>query len=185
MSYITDHKQKFDDLKLRIENKDQWKKEANGGNSILFCYQPDEEQLYIDQAKEIYRENAAFIDVGKLLVKLVDEDGWEAFSDYYRDFQSTPYKIFRSDNNSEGELDLFDLIIAEIESACKQDRIPFIVRTGCLYGTGIENLNIMEHKIVMSLPQPLVIFYPSRNEEGNLYFLNFKLASKYRCILVK
>jgi len=69
MSYITDHKQKFDDLKLRIDNKDQWKKEANGGNSILFCYPPDEEQLYIYKAQEIYQETAAFIDVSKLLVK--------------------------------------------------------------------------------------------------------------------
>jgi hypothetical protein len=185
MSYITDHKQKFDDLKLRIDNKDQWKKEANGGNSILFCYPPDEEQLYINQAQEIYQETAAFINVSKLLVKLVEESGWDAFSDYYRDFQSTPHKVFRSSDKSEGEMDLFDLIIAEINLASKQNKIPFIVRTGSLYGTGIENVNIMEHKIVMSLPQPLVIFYPSRIEGDNLYFLNFKPASKYRCILVK
>ena len=185
MSYITDHKQKFDDLQLRIENRDQWKKEANGGNSILFCYQPDEEQLYIDKARELYQDTAAFIDISKLLVDLIDESGWETFSNYYRDFQSTPHKIFRSDNKSEGEIDLFDRIIAKIDKACKQDKIPFIIRTGCLYGTGIENVNIMEHKIVMSIPQPLVIFYPSRVEEGNLFFLNFKPASKYRCILVK
>lgn len=185
MSYITDHKQKFDDLKLRIDNRDQWKKEANGGNSILFCYPPNEDQLYIKKAQEIYQETAAFIDVSKLLVKLVDDTGWESFSEYYRDFKSTPHKVFRSGGKSEGEMDLFELIIAEIALASEHNKIPFIVRTGSLYGTGIENVNIMEHKIVMSLPQPLVIFYPARIEGFNLYFLNFKPASKYRCILVK
>jgi hypothetical protein len=185
MSYTTDHKQKFDDLKKRIETKDQWKKEANGGNSILFCYQPDEEQLYIARAKELFKDSAVFIDISQLLVKLIDQDGWDEFEDYYRDFKSTPHKVFRSDDKAEDELDLFDLIIAEIGLAGKQGKIPFIIRTGSLYGTGIENVNIMENKTVMSLPQPLVIFYPSRIEEDNLYFLNFKPASKYRCILVK
>lgn len=185
MSYLTDHKQKFEDLKLRIDNKDQWKKEANGGNSILFCYPPDEEQLYIKKAKEIYGSTAVFIDISNLLVRMIDESGWEDFSAYYHDFQSTPHKVFRSSEKSEGEKDLFDLIISEIGLANQQNKVPFIVRTGSLYGTGIENVNIMEHKIVMSLPQPLVIFYPSRIEKDNLYFLNFKPASKYRCILVK
>ena len=185
MSYTTDHKQKFDDLQLRIENKDQWKKEANGGNSILFCYQPDEEQLYIDKARDVYQDRAVFIDISKLLVNWIDDSGWESFSDYYKDFLSTPHKIFRSGEKADGEFDLFDLIIAEIETTRKQGEIPFIIRTGCLFGTGIENVNIMEHKIVMSLPQPLVIFYPSRIDDNNLYFLNFKPASKYRCILVK
>jgi len=60
-----------------------------------------------------------------------------------------------------------------------------LVRTGALYGTGIENVNIMEHATVMSLDQPLVFFYPSTLENDNLLFLNFKLASKYRCTLIK
>jgi hypothetical protein len=30
-----------------------------------------------------------------------------------------------------------------------------------------------------------VIFYPSKIDNGNIYFLNFKPASKYRCMLVK
>ncbi len=67
MSYTTDHKQKFDDLRFYIENQDQVRREANGGNSILFSYPPDEEQLYIDKAKELYEEKAVFIDISKLL----------------------------------------------------------------------------------------------------------------------
>ena len=182
MPYITDHKQKFNDLHFYIENQDQLKRQANGGNSILFSYQPNEEYLYIEKAKELNQGKAIFIDISKLLVKFIDEDGWDIFKEYYLDFKNTPHVIFRSDDIS---IDLFDLIISEIESACENDKIPFLIRTGCLYGTGIENLNIMEHKVVMNLKHPLVIFYPSRIEDDNLYFLNFKLASKYRCILVK
>ena len=184
MSYITDHKQKFDDLRHYLENldQDQLRKQANGGNSILFSYPPDEEQLYKEKAIELYQGKAAFIDISKLLVNFIEEDGWEAFKAYYHDFRNTPHVIFSSDDPS---TDLFDMIINEIETACNNGKIPFIVRTGCLYGTGIENVNIMEHKAVMNLPYPLVIFYPSAIEDENLYFLNFKPASKYRCMLVK
>ena len=180
MSY-TDHKQKFADLESQIENQDQLRRQANGGNSILFSYPPSEEVLYINKAREIYAERAAFIDISKLLVSFIDQDGWELFREYYNDFKDTPHLIFRSDDPS---VDLFDLIIGEISTACKNDKIPFLIRTGCLFGTGIENVNIMECKVVMTLPHPLVIFYPSRIEDDNIYFLNFKLASKYRCTLV-
>lgn len=182
MPYLTDHKQKFDDLRFYLDHQDQLRKQANGGNSILFSYQPDEEHLYVEKAKELYGKQASFIDISKLFVKFIDEDGWESFEEYYDDFKDTSYKIFRSEDSS---FDLFDHIISEIESASKNDKIPFLIRTGCLYGTGIENVNIMEHQSVMNQPRPLVIFYPSRFEDGNIYFLNFKLASKYRCILVK
>jgi hypothetical protein len=77
------------------------------------------------------------------------------------------------------------MIISQIEEACLDDKIPFLIRTGCLFGTGIDNVNIMEHKMVMALKHPLVIFYPSKIEDDNIFFLNFKPASKYRCTLVK
>jgi hypothetical protein len=181
MPYITEHQQKFIDLKFHIENQDQLRRQANGGNSVLFSYSPDEEQQYIEKAKELYADMAVFIDISKLLVQLIDEDGWESFKEYYNDFKNTPHLLFRSDDPT---IDLFDLIIGEIEKACQNDRIPFLIRTGCLYGTGIENVNIMENKTVMNLSYPLVIFYPSKIEDDNIYFLNFKPASKYRCKLV-
>lgn len=182
MPYITDHQQKFADLKFHIENQDQLRRQANGGNSILFSYSPSEEHLYLEKAQELYADKAAFIDVSQLLVQFIEEDGWDSFQGYYNDFKNTPHLVFRSDDPS---TDLFDLIIGETEKACQNDKIPFLVRTGCLFGTGIDNVNIMEHKAVMTLPHPLVIFYPSKFEDDNLYFLNFKLASKYRCTLVK
>jgi hypothetical protein len=182
MSFISDHQQKFSDLKFHINNQDQLRRQANGGNSILFSYVPNEEQQYIEKAKELYTDNAEFIDVSKLLVKVIDQDGWDSFSEYYNDFKNTPHLVFRSDDPSP---DLFDLIINEIQLASQNDKIPFLIRTGCLYGTGIENVNIMEHKSIMNLAHPLVIFYPSKIEGDNIYFLNFKPASKYRCTLVK
>lgn len=182
MPYITDHKQKFDDLHFHMEHLDQLKRQANGGNSILFSFQPNEELLYIDKAKELYHGRADFIDISTLLVQFIEKDGWDSLKEYYNDFQNTPHLIFRSDDPS---TDLFDLIITAIESASNNEKIPFLVRTGCLYGTGIENVNVMEHRAVINLPHPLVIFYPSRIDDDNLYFLNFKPASKYRCTLVK
>jgi hypothetical protein len=182
MSYIADHKQKFADLDSNIDNQDQLRKQANGGNSILLSYPPEEENVYLDKVRELYSDKVEFIDISKLLVSFIDQDGWESFADYYNDFKNTPYKIFRSDDPS---IDLFDLIILAIKQACENDKIPIIIRSGCLYGTGIENVNIMEHKDVMSLRHPLVIFYPSTISEDNIYFLNFKPASKYRCTLVK
>ncbi|MBF0203724.1 MAG: hypothetical protein HQK67_05270 [Desulfamplus sp.] len=182
MPYITDYQQKFADLKFHIEHQDQLRRQANGGNSILFSYPSGEEHLYIEKAKEIYADRAVFIDISQLLVQFVDKDGWDSFQEYYNDFKNTPHLVFHSDDPS---LDLFDLIIEEIEKACQKERIPVLVRTGCLFGTGIDNVNIMENKVVMTLPHPLVIFYPSKIEDDNIYFLNFKPASKYRCILVK
>lgn len=182
MSYITDHRQKFQDLRIYLDNQEQLRRQANGGNSIMFSYPPDEEIQYINKAKEIYADDAAFIDVSKLLVQFIDDEGWDSFSKYYNDFINTPHVIFYS---KDPKPDLFASIIREIYKASRIGKIPFLIRTGALYGTGIENNNIMVDKTIMSLTQPLVIFYPSKFEGGNIYFLNFKLASKYRCVLVK
>ena len=183
MSYTTNHKQQFDDLKFQIANQDQLRRQANGGNSILFSYPPHEEQLYITKARALYQDTVEFIDVSRLLVQFIDEEGWDSFKAYYQSMASSVHKVFHDEDAQEH--DLLDQIIYEIKVACKNNKIPFLIRTGCLYGTGIENVNIMEHRTVMNLPHPLVIFYPSRFDEDNLYFLNFKLASTNRCTLVK
>jgi len=178
---MTDHQQKFADLKFNLDNQDQLKSQANGGNSILFSYPPQEENLYIQKAKTIYNNGVEFIDISCLLVQFIDQDSWEEFRAYYHDFSSSPHLIFHSDDP---DVDLFDLIIDKIQDACNNDKIPFLIRTGCLFGTGIDNVNIMEHSAVMNLPHPLVVFYPAIIKDENLYFLNFKPASKYRCILI-
>lgn len=182
MSFLTDNKQKFEDLAFQLSHRDTLRRQANGGNSILFTYAPDEENEYIKRAKELYEGKAVFIDISKLLVAFIDQDGWEDFKAYYQDYKDTPGVIF---NTKSEEPDLFKLIIEAIEKSSAEGKIPMLIRTGALYGTGIENVNIMEHASVMNLSQPLVFFYPSRLEDDNLYFLNFKPASKYRCTLIK
>ncbi|MDA3844865.1 MAG: DUF1788 domain-containing protein [Candidatus Kapabacteria bacterium] len=179
---MTEHKQKFDDLDTLIKNQDRIKRQANGGNSILFSYPPNEENAYINELRKIYTDKAEFIDVSKLLVKYIDVEGWDSFKDYYMAYQSTAHKVFSSDDPT---VDLKDMIINAITEACQNNKIPFLIRSGCLFGTGIDSVNIMENDKVMSQSQPLVIFYPSKCENDLLYFLNFKPASKYRCTLVK
>ena len=184
MAYFEDHKHKFDNLivALNYSNRDQLRREANGGNSIIFTYPPVEEEVYIKKGKEILSSDEhQFIDISKILVSFIDNDGWEGFESYYNDFSDTPHLIFNSEDE---EKDFMDLIITKISEAEQNNKTPILIRTGTLYGTGIENVNIMEHKVVMTLKHPLVIFYPSKIKNENLYFLNFKLASKYRCTVI-
>lgn len=184
MSYTGNYQARFASLDDVLRNSDQIVRKANGGNSILFSYLPEKEQEYISGARQHYNDQsefkAEFIDISKLLVTFIDRDGWEDFSAYYSDMKPS-HIVFKSDDPEE---DLFDLIIQAIKTASANGRIPFLIRSGCLYGTGIENVNIMEHRDVMSLQHPLVIFYPSAISEDNIHFLNFKPASKYRCTLV-
>jgi len=84
MSFLTENRQKFEDLDFQLNNTDALKQEANGGNSILFSYAPNEEGEYIARAKELYTDKAVFIDLSKLLVTFIDQDGWEDFREYYR-----------------------------------------------------------------------------------------------------
>ena len=181
MSFQAEHKQKFDDLKaaLHISNRTQLKRDANGGNTILLAYPPDEEDKYIEKAKELYADEY-FIDVSKLFIKYIDSVGWDEFEEFYKDYENTPDQVFKNDD----EINLFKLIISEIRAASENNKIPFIVRTGALHGTGIVNQHIMDDSLVLNLDQPAVFFYPAKYENGKLLFLNFKPASKYRCKLI-
>lgn len=182
MSFQAEHKQKFDDLKvaLHIDNRPQLKRDANGGNTILFVYPPDQEDKYIEKVRMLYPD-AQFIDISRLFVNYIDSVGMDHFEEYYMEYENATDQIFKNDN----DINLFNLIINEIKSASDNNTIPFIVRTGALYGTGIANQHIMDDKVVLSLRQPVVFFYPAKYENGELFFLNFKPSSKYRCKLVK
>ncbi len=178
MAFIEEHRAKFDNLKtsLEIQNRDQLRRKANGGNSIIFTYPPEEEKLYLDMLAEHEKQlNLQRIDLAKLLTEFIDEHSMTSLERKYSIFKATPHKVF---------LPFTETIIGAIEKVNSADKSPVLVRTGALYGTGIENVNIMENKVVMSLKHPLIIFYPSKTENDNLYFLNFKPASKYRCTVI-
>lgn len=136
MPFQAAYKQKFDDLKvaLHIDNRTQLKRDANGGNTVLFIFPPDEEDLYIQKAKELH-ENAHFIDISRLFVSYIDSVGWDDFREFYNAYETTPDQVFKNDNAH----NLFQLIINEIKTAADHHKIPFIIRIGALYGTGIVN----------------------------------------------
>ena len=182
MSFKTENRAKFDDLKnlLKPENRSQITLKANGGNSLLFCYPPEDEKLYLEKAKQKFKDKSKFININDLLVKYIDSIGWDEFREFFENYSSTPSKIF----SNESEADFFSLIINEILMADADDKIPFLIRTGCLFGTGIGNVNIMEDERILSLTKPIVVFYPAKIENEELYFLNFYKASKYRCRII-
>lgn len=182
MSFLTDHKQKFDDLRaaLHEDNRTQLRRSANGGNTVLFVYPPAEEEEYIAKAKGLYPDGH-FIDIAELFVRSIDSVGIDDFKQFYKDHITTPDVVFTNEDPN----CLFSLIINEICSASHDGKTTFLIHTGTLEGTGIENVNIMEHKSVMSQGIPLVIYYPSTYRNEELLFLNHKSASKYRCKLVK
>ena len=180
MSYQTEYKRKFDDLKVVLEKREHIKKDANGGNTILFIYPPIDESHYILKAQEVLT-GAKFIDVSKILVKFIDRIGIDKVCQRLKDYQFSKHKIFASTDEENG---FFDLIIKEISNAFDNDKFAVLIRTGCLFGTGIENSQIMENKLILNSNIPLIIFYPGQIDHGELKFLNCKSASKYRCIQI-
>jgi hypothetical protein len=182
MSFLTDHKQKFDDLKvaLHIDNRARLRRDANGGNTILFVYPPCEEGQYIDTAKNLYPD-AHFIDISRLFVDYIDTVGLDEFVEYYMEYENATDQVFKNDM----DVNLYQMIINDIKAASENNQIPFIIRTGVLYATGIVNQHIMENSDVLSLSHPIVFFYPAEFNNDELLFLNCKPASKYRCKLVK
>lgn len=184
MSFQTDYVEKFQNLEVALspENRDQIRLSANGGNTVLFVYPPADEEAYIQEAQNRYPA-ADFIDIRQLLVNFIDDLGWKSFEAFYKAYKSQPELVFMDD----GEEDkLFARIISRIRQAIGTGSIPVLIRTGALYGTGIDNINIMQHPDVMRFDQPLVVFYPAIiKSETELDFLGVKPASKYRCKLVK
>jgi hypothetical protein len=178
MAYIDEHRAKFDNLRtsLELQNRNQLRRKANGGNSILFTYPPEEEKLYLTKLEE-YEDQLDLkrIDIAKLFTEFIDEVSMKSIERKYAIFKATPHKVF---------LPFTEKIVSAIQEVNEGDKCPVLVRTGALYGTGIENVNIMENRIIMGLKHPLIIFYPSKTENDSLYFLNFKPSSKYRCTVI-
>ena len=169
--------QKFRELKFILENRDKQsiKMDAHGGHSVLFIYPPSEEITYMEKIRAEYSKDE-IIDISESFIEYIDQFGLNDFTSAYNDYLSEPQKLFE---------DFLELIIKKIKKAGKKNKIPILVRTGVLLGTGIENISIMDSKIVHDLPIPLIILYPA-TEAGDkrLKFLNHKPASDYRSIVI-
>jgi len=78
MAFLDEHKAKFDNLKvsLELQNRDQLRRKANGGNTILFPYPPVEERQYLEHARKIFpASEVSFINVAELFVEFIDKLG--------------------------------------------------------------------------------------------------------------
>lgn len=179
MSFATEHKRKIEELNYFFKNQTELKLKANGGNSLLFAYPPKEEKYYLKFLKEAFSEQAVFIDCAKLFTQFIDETGVEDSIMLYKEFGSQFFKDDESD-----DLTYFDMIIQAIVDEGNNDKIPFLIRTGTLYGTGIDNVSIIEHKDIMNLNNPLVVCYPAIKNDDQIMFLGVKPSSKYRCHLI-
>ena len=156
---------------------------ANGGNSILIVCAPLKEQEFIAAIHQwMPKETYQVIDLNKLLIQFVEANKHD-LAELFELRQSAVNQLFKLPENEVGN-DLFRSIIQEIRSSFQASKIPILVHSGAWYGSGIENIHIMENELVMKSALPLIVLYPSTSDGENLLFLSKRHASKYRCHVV-
>ena len=182
--FRSDYQRKFNDLQAALSesNRGQLKFNANGGNTVLFAYPPHEERDYINKARELLKDNEyEFIDIRKVLISFIESIGVENLDRYFEALKLSTEQIFKA---ADERIDFYDMIIAEIEKVVSQGKYPVLIHTGALFGTGVDNLHIMEHTSVINSGVPLVILYPASHVNDRLMYLNCKPSSKYRCHII-
>jgi len=156
---------------------------ANGGNSVLIICEPLEEHLYIERIKELLNEDAyTIIDLNQLLLEFVDSNR-KHIEELFQLLKGSVKQIFKAPEGEEGE-DLFKSIMSKIQKSFDRQKVPVLINSGSLYGSGIDNIHIMEHPMVMKSNIPLIILYPATKDRENFLFLSKRQASKYRCMIV-
>jgi len=156
---------------------------ANGGNSILIVCDPQQELDFIISIKTLMDEcTYQIIDLNDLLVDFIASNK-DTLMDTFELLKGSIPQVFKSPDDEEG-IDLFRYILNAITASFEQKRIPVLIHSGALYGSGIDNIHLMENEIVMKSSQPLIILYPATTEGDKLLFLSKRPASKYRCMIV-
>lgn len=157
---------------------------ANGGNSILIVCDPMKEIEYIAHLKELLPEDKfSLIDLNQCLTDFVGTHKVELV-ELYDMLQSATHEIFKAPSVEESS-DLFKDIITKINNVLQNEKVPVLINTGALYGTGIHNIHIMENEIVMKAASPLIILYPATVEPERILFLGKQPSSKYRCMIIQ
>lgn len=157
---------------------------GNGGNSILLICEPHKESHYVESITKLMKvETYQIIDLNQIIVNFVINNK-EYIEECFEVLRSSIHQIFKLPDNEEG-LDIYHLIIQKIEQSFNEKKIPVLINTGALYGTQIENINIMENKTVMTSNLPLIFLYPATKEFDKLKFLSTRTSSKYRCMVVE
>lgn len=176
---------KIIDLKRLVESdkRSEIRLNANGGNSILLVCPPDQELIYATHIKSMLdKEIYDVIDLNDILITYVQKNS-EEIAELFELLKGSLHQIFKSPGN-EIESDLFSQIITRIKGSFDENKIPVLLHSGALYGSGIDNIHLMEHEMVMKSKLPLVILYPATQEGDKLMFLNSRPASKYRCMII-
>jgi len=169
---------------VESNRRSEIKLNANGGNSILMICDPIKEMEYVAHLQELLpRETYSIIDLNKCLIDFVSSHK-EELVELYDLLQASTHEIFKAPAGEESQ-DLFKKIMAFIHQAYQEGKIPTLVHAGALYGTGIHNIHIVEHEIVMKAELPLIILYPASIEPDRIMFLGKQPASKYRCMIVQ
>lgn len=156
---------------------------ANGGNSILLVCPPHLELQFIEKLLELMPlDNYKIIDINEMLISFV-ELHQDELSELFNLLKGSVHQIFKA---PEGETshDLFKHLLFAIENTFNENKIPILIHSGALYGSGIDNIHLMENDLVMKSKLPLIILYPATQEADKLMFLNSRPASKYRCMIV-
>jgi len=168
---------------IESDKRSEIRLNANGGNSILIVCEPKEELIYLEQIEKLLDDSAfSVIDLNRLLVEFVDNNRSE-LEELFELLKGSVHQIFKAPEGEESE-DLFKMILHKIEEAFSKNKVPILTHTGTLHGSGIENIHIMEHPVVMKSNIPLIILYPATSEGNNLLFLTKRQASKYRCMII-
>jgi len=156
---------------------------ANGGNSILLVCPPEQELTFIENLQEMMSpEEYAIINLNETLVSFTEHA--DNLVDLFDLLRGSIPQIFKSPEGEESN-DLFSFILAAIADAYSANKVPVLIRAGALYGTGIDNLHLMENELVMKANKPLIILYPATKEGDRLMFLNSRPASRYRCMIIE
>lgn len=175
---------KFNEISRAInEERGRWPS-SQGSNALVIVYPPKEEKKYLKRVYETFREEY-IIDLSKLFIEYIEQYSIDNFKEMYQNYRSTSVFV----DLGESETDLLRMILNEIEKAIGLGKIPVIIRTGILYGTGIRNNHILESNQLNKSKKPLLIFYPGEVEkdlEGKerVYFLGVVKASDYRGQLI-
>jgi hypothetical protein len=155
---------------------------ANGGNSILLVCPPNLENNFIIELNELLGADYSIIDLNQLLISFV-ENNQTQLADMFDLLKGSVHQIFKLPKGESGQ-DLFSTILFEIEKSYKANKIPVMIHSGALYGSGIDSIHLMESELVMKSKKPLIILYPATQDGDQLMFLNSRPASKYRCMIV-
>ena len=157
---------------------------ANGGNSILLVCPPILEFQYIEKLAEmmpldIYK----IIDLNEILLLFIKENE----SDIHELFEILKASLGQIFTAPAGEIrdDLYSRIIGSIIDSYNQDKIPVLVNSGALYGSKLNFNKLLEDNVIEHGKHPVIILYPGRKEDKTYYFLNDKIASDYRCLIIE